>query len=99
MTGLVSAVHRVDLSREICYESSLSRIQVSGSEDWVETCGVYCSVSMKVQSPALRSIIEGDEMGVVLSRRCVDPCRDSMNADGGGNDSGISISAVIELRC
>jgi hypothetical protein len=89
MTELVPAVHRVDLSEEICYESSLSRIQVSGSDDGVEASGVWGAVPINVQSPELR-ISNGSVCELVLSRKFVDPCVDS-NAMLGGNDCGISV--------
>jgi len=47
---LVPAVHRVVLSAEICYESSI-RIHVSGSERGVGVSGVLCGALMNVQSP------------------------------------------------
>jgi len=69
MTGIVPAVHRVDLNEEICYESSLSKIQVSGSDDGVETSGVWGAVPINVQSPELIKSNDNDELETVLFRR------------------------------
>ena len=89
MAGLVPAVRRVDLNEGTCYESSLRRIQVSGSEMvGVETSGVVCGVVMNVQSPELRSNECGD--GRTVLSRSSDSCVDS-NAGVGGNDCGISV--------
>jgi len=92
IAGLVLAVHRVDLNETRCYEPSLNRIQVSGSEDGDEI-SVWGAASMNVQSPELKLRIGGDEMEIVLSSRC------DSNAGVGGNDSR-GISVVEEMsRC
>jgi hypothetical protein len=97
MAGLVPAVRRVDLNEEICYESSLSRIQASGSEDVVELCDEWGAVPMNVQSPGSKSKCTcGDEIERVLSRRCFGWCETS-NADAGGNDCGISLLTRAEM--
>jgi hypothetical protein len=90
MTVLMPAVHRVDLSGEICYESS-HRIQVSGSEgveSWV------CVCVMNVQS---------SPCGVLKSlRKFPDQCNSIGDDDDnagvlGGKDCGISLSISIML--
>jgi hypothetical protein len=92
----VPAVHRVVLSAEICYESSI-RIQVSGSESGVAVSGVLCGAVMNVQSPVGRMESRSEmEIGVpVLSTRC--ESNDPENAGVGGNDCGISMSVLMSV--
>lgn len=90
----VPAVHRVVLSAEICYESSI-RIQVSSSESGVKLPGVLCDVVMNVQSPVGRSESCCEMEKGALSTRS--ESKDPGNAGVGGNDCGIS-SSILVLR-
>jgi hypothetical protein len=88
----VPAVHRVVLSAEICYESSI-RIQVSGSESGVRLPGVLGGVVMNIQSPVgRREPCCAMEIGVLSTRF---ESKDPENAVVGGNDCGISLSILV----
>lgn len=78
----------------ICYESSLSSIQVSGSEAGEFRVDVVGVEVMKVQSSSCNKGAGGMEIaksGVLSSRKFTgDPCADNAGADVVGNDSGVS---------
>ena len=53
---------------------------------------------MNAQSPGVRSKFIGIEFVLISSRICMDPVKDD-NAEGGGNDCGISVAFVVISRC